>query len=1670
MRTRSGVDRPIALLLICILITSTAASSRADPASAHQPSSEAGGEPAIAPIGPRLTSSGPGTTTLVSQAGGAQGNGDSFYPSISADGRYIAFESYASNLVAGDTNGVGDVFVYDRNDGSISRVSISTSAVQGNSDSFGAAISSDGRFIAFATSATNLADGITTPPGKNQVYLRDRSSGTTTLVSAGTAGTGGNGFVGIVRPVAVSSDAATVAYDSTATNLIAVDANGAKSDVFVWDRGTGTTTIVSVSTSGSQANSDSYTPTLSGDGRYVAFQSFATNLDGSTNGAGQIFARDRVQNATSLVSASNAGVQGNNESRNAAIASGGARVAFESTATNLTPDPMGFSVRNVFVRELGSAGTWRVSLTPSGEAPSGPSKDAAISSDGSRIAFTSNASFGPPNPSNEIYVFDAATTEFTQVSVSSGGETGNGFSANSSLSGDGLVTAFSSRATNLVSPPTSRSQIFVNVQTARTRAFGEDFPWTRGACAHCAMSKDPVNLGTGSLTAQATDLAMPGRVLGFAFTRWYNSADPRFGALGPGWTHSYDWKIVDRSAFIDLRRGDGRVDRYTRNPDGSYAPPVNVFDVLTKNGNGTFTLTLTSQVVYEFSTVGRLTRIHEPAGNEIGFTYTSGDLTGITDTAFRQVTLSYDTSHRLIELTDPLGRRVGYAYDGAGRLATVTDKIGNAAGQVPAQHQWKYAYDGATPWITAITDPDARVRVGNTYDVQGRLSQQRDGLNALTTIAYSAGQTVVTDPRSHATTYTFDSRMRVLTQSDVVGGSALTITYTYDAAGNRSSVTDRNGQTTDLTYDARGNLLTKTDPAPTVGAPRPVTTFTYDAKNNLARIDDAEGFATTITYDAASNVLLSVSRQIDAGTFAVTKYEYGDANNPGLPTRIIAPRGNISGTPDPMFATHLSYDLEGNLVSRTDPDAARTTVRYDAAGRLVSFVDPDGNAAGGVPAEHTWTVTYDENDRETRRSDPLGNVLGYGYDGAGNRTTLTDRSGNVTTYVYDANTRLTRVEQKPDLAGTYATTVTRDGNGNATRITQGNGVLTDYAFDVLDRLTSVTTHPAVGTDLTTSYVLDGNGQPTSRTTGDGVTVGYGYDSLSRLTSVSGPVSIAYTYDRLGRRTGMTDATGTTTYQYDGLGRLTQVAAPNGTLGYAYDPDGNRTSLMYPGGQAVAYAYSAGGRMTTVTDWAAKVSTYNYAPSGLVSRLAFPNGLVATYGYDRAQRLTDLQYTAVQGSVTLASQHFTLDPEGDRVALDEAALLQTNPPTLAVDHYTMTYDGLLRLTRLDGALFGGGTSSETFTYDAATNLSARTGPAATYSIDGANRATSDGARNFTWNGADRLVQRGADTFAYDALGRLTSSTVAGTTRTYAYDGDGLLSTRRQGNTTTFLWDTAVAPAALVRSDNDRVVHGLGPLYLVRQNGTTRTFVRDALGSVRGEANDAGVITRSFRYTAYGEIVQPNANVPTLLGFAGELRDPSGLIYLRARWYDPEMGRFLQRDPFPGTAATPSSVNGFNYADADPVLRIDPAGIATGAICVTASFSAGGYGTYQICPVAVDTAGNVGWTATIGAGLSPSLAVSATGGLQGSNAPRISDLAGPFTDVGGSAGALLVGGSDWFWSEDASIQGGSAQVGFGVRMTGLAPFEIHAATTNTKVGVFFNIFDLLRTVLRMGPKKG
>ena len=275
---------------------------------------------------------------------GVQGNGNSADPSISADGRYVAFESDASNLVAGDSNGREDVFVRDRKLHRTYRVSVGPAGAQGNNGSYSPSISADGRYVAFESDASNLVASDSN--GYEDVFVRDLKLHKTYLVSVGPAGVQGNNFSDLPS---ISADGRYVAFESDASNLVAGDSNGYE-DVFVRDRKLHKTYRVSVSSAGVQGNSASESPAISADGRSVTFDSIASNLvPGDANGYEDVFVRDRKLHRTYLVSVSSAGVQGNSDSFVPSISADGRYVAFNSDASNLVAgDTNGYE--DVFVR------------------------------------------------------------------------------------------------------------------------------------------------------------------------------------------------------------------------------------------------------------------------------------------------------------------------------------------------------------------------------------------------------------------------------------------------------------------------------------------------------------------------------------------------------------------------------------------------------------------------------------------------------------------------------------------------------------------------------------------------------------------------------------------------------------------------------------------------------------------------------------------------------------------------------------------------------------------------------------------------------------------------------------------------------------------------------------------------------------------------------------------------------------------------------------------------------------------------------------------------------------------------------------------------------------------------------------------------------------------------
>lgn len=350
-----------------------------------------------------------GTTTLVSATpAGDVGNGQSIDPAISSTGRWVTFTSAATDLVTGDTSGIFDVFRWDRTTGDLIRVSVSTTGVEGNRGSFGATVSRDGRIIAFNSQASNLVAGDTN--GQADAFVRNLNTGHTSRISVTSNERQANGDSGGISVPVVSANGQIVAYSSNASNLVSGDTNGSI-DVFVRNRFNNTTSRVSVADDGSQADTSSGLDRLSisANGRYVVFTSAAELVPSDTSST-DVYVRDRVAQHTVRVSAAPGGAEPNGGAGSASISADGSMVAFSSIATNLVPgtDANGF-VSDVYLRDMVHETTTRVSVSSSGSQGNGNNTLPAISGDGQHVGFVADSTNlipGDTNGATDVFVRD----------------------------------------------------------------------------------------------------------------------------------------------------------------------------------------------------------------------------------------------------------------------------------------------------------------------------------------------------------------------------------------------------------------------------------------------------------------------------------------------------------------------------------------------------------------------------------------------------------------------------------------------------------------------------------------------------------------------------------------------------------------------------------------------------------------------------------------------------------------------------------------------------------------------------------------------------------------------------------------------------------------------------------------------------------------------------------------------------------------------------------------------------------------------------------------------------------------------------------------------------------------------------------------------------------------
>ncbi len=769
--------------------------------------------------------------------------------------------------------------------------------------------------------------------------------------------------------------------------------------------------------------------------------------------------------------------------------------------------------------------------------------------------------------------------------------------------------------------------------------------------------------------------------------------------------------------------------------------------------------------------------------------------------------------------------------------------------------------------FTPSTDPDKDLVTELRYDSLGRQIATIDPLGHITRTYYDvAGRVTATVQNltgqsiDVATPPAYDpadpdQNVRFETTYDVLGRATTSV---YGAGSAQA-------QTTRLCYDALGRTV-KTVSNPTVSDPcgsyTPATQTdrdlvqqtVYDASGLAVATIDALGIIARTYYDGLGRPVVMVSNLVGQAISVATSPTYDSAY------------------PDRNVRQSVSYDAAGRTLTTTNNGGLVAHQDYDLAGRVVTTtVNYVSGGAVDAVTNLSTVATYDKGGNVIRSTDPKGVVTAFGYDDLGRNTQVTEN--------YLPPQARTDSQNVP-------TTYTFDSRGNRLTITDAMTHTTTLGYDLLGR--PVTEVDALGNAWTTVY--NKLGQRVSMTDAKGQTVSFTYDGVGRLTLIdypAGTADVAFTYDALGNQVGMADGTGTTSWAYDLIARPITITAPVvGAVSYTYDRLGNRTGLNAPGGNATTYVYDALGRMTQAAGWASQTATYAYGAFGQVVTATLPGGVTTTYGYDGAQRQTGITHTSSEQ--TLASYAYTFDANGNRTQVVELVegLTEGSGQPETIDY---SYDNLARLSSAaysDDTSFG-------YTYDGVGNRLTQTAclgsdctPATTtYAYDSANRLASVNGVTYTYDANGNLTSDGTRTYAYDAADRLTSLTQSGNTSTYAYNGQSdRVSQTVSGVTTRYTLDLASLYTQVLADNSTSYLYGLGRIG-EQQTGGWAYHLTDALGSVRQLTTSAGAVSLARWFDPYGAPLTTTGSGSSIYGFTGEQTDPSGNVFLRARYYVP-----------------------------------------------------------------------------------------------------------------------------------------------------------------------------------------
>jgi RHS repeat-associated protein len=1007
----------------------------------------------------------------------------------------------------------------------------------------------------------------------------------------------------------------------------------------------------------------------------------------------------------------------------------------------------------------------------------------------------------------------------------------------------------------------------------------------------------PVNCATGNQVVAQTDLSVGGRGPGLHATRTYNSLlaatqttdELPPGPFGYGWTGPYgaELEINEEAQTAIVREETGRIVPFAKSGEGYVPEAPLVQATLVKEGTG-YVYTLPSQTTLDFNSKGQLTKEVDRDGNAVNLSYNAeGLLEAVTDAAGRKLTFAYNGEGEVESIKDPMGHTVKYTYESK-NLISVTQP-----GETALRWQFKY---NSMHELTSETDGRGGT-VTTEYDSAFRVYSQTDAMKRTRKWKYGrseAGEatTEITEPTGAITLETFNSDALPTSITHAYETEPSTTTYEYNTADELIAVTDPDKHTTKYGYNEEGDRTSMVDPNSLE------TKWTYDKKFDIDTETTPKGETTTYKRETHGNPEV-IERPAPGSKTQKTTFKYDS-------------KGDVISETNPLEQTRsYEYDTYGDRESETDPESHKRTWKYNEDSQETATTSPRG---------FETKTERDAQGRPVKVTDPLGHTTKYVYDGDGNLEKITDGNGHTTTYTYDADNERTAVKEPSGIT----TETEYDAAGQPIAQIDGNKHVTKYVRNHLERITEMI-NPL---GHATSYEYDAAGNLKKVTDAEKRTTSYTYDPGNRLTEIAysdGKThSVTYEYDKDGSVIKMVDATGTTKYTYDQLERLTETESGNKEKAkYEYNLGNETTQITYPNGKAVTRAYNKDDEIESVTDWSSHTTKFSYSADSELTVTIFPTESKDEdkYGYNEADQMTEVKMT--KSTETLASLAYERDNIGQVKKITSTGL----PGEVSTEY---GYDEDNRLTKA-------GTVG--------------------YEYDAANNPTKEGATTNTFNEADELEkgagisysyseigqrskatpEKGpATTYEYNQAGDLTTVTrpkegeVTAIEDSYTYDGNELRASQTIAGTTTHLaWDLAEPVPLLLSDGTNSYIYGPSGLPVEQINNSTGTVTylhHDQQGSTRLLTGSAGTVTGKCSYSPYGTPTCEGA-ATTPLGFDAQYTSPdTGLIYMRARTYDPATAQFLSVDPFVALTGEP-----YSYASDNPLNRADPTG-RCGLFCI------------------------------------------------------------------------------------------------------------------------------------------